>query len=67
MRRPITTAFILFLATASIHTTNAQDTQQSEQPQTKAKTVIEFNKLRPDNKMPVAFYNSPEFNTFFNI
>ena len=66
MRRPITTTLIIILSTAGVYTINAQDTQQPEKPQTQAKTIVEFNKLRPDNKMPDAFYNSREFNAFYD-
>ena len=65
MRRPITITTLLIAGIVGFTETNAQTTPQTTAKQHKGKKAAEYNKLRPDEKMPDAFYTSAEFNAFY--
>ena len=66
MRRPIIITTLLIAGIVGFTETNAQTTKQTTAKEFKGKKTAEFNKLRPDDKMPDAFYNSAGFNAFYN-
>ena len=66
MRRPIIITTLLIAGIVGFTETNAQTTKQITAKEFKGKKTAEFTKLRPDDKMPDAFYNSAGFNAFYN-